>query len=481
MNKYLIEILKVQSSVILPGLGALMVASTRTGKIVFNPHLKFNDGSLARFIAEKEGIDKQEAENKIAKFIREIEAELGKGNRYEIFEFGSFFNNKDGKIDFEMKEDLKSDMSKSEVPKKEEKKAAPVKKEEPKVSATPKKEDPLIKKEPIKKEEPKKDEKKTADKVEETDIKNSFIPNVDKPKVDEKKSELKTEVKKAEKAAEKTTDEIKDTKEKLGASIPVASSSKVDSKQDKNTFTPTNEKKEEPKKEAPKTVIAGQKTTAKPADKPAKKTTDKKQKSVAKKDQKEKKKRKLWPWIVLLLILGGGGVSAYIFKDEISKFLYTGVDDEHGEEDEHSEESVENHDDEEHHVIPDSLDVDYDPELHGENAVAATEQDEQATEEVVEEVVEEEVVEEQPVVTKTNNSSPGGSYHIIGNAFGDKSNAESYVSTMNSKGYSAKILGRFDNLYLVSIKAYDSRSAANSGLSSVSGDASGAWVFKYPK
>ncbi|MDA7804158.1 hypothetical protein N8987_06245, partial [Crocinitomix sp.] len=93
MNKYLIEILKIQNSVILPGLGALMAPSQKTGKVVFNQHLKFNDGSLARFIVEKEGIDLQEAQNKVAKFIREIEAELGEGNSYDMFEFGKFIKN----------------------------------------------------------------------------------------------------------------------------------------------------------------------------------------------------------------------------------------------------------------------------------------------------------------------------------------------------------------------------------------------------
>ena len=70
MNKYLIEILKIQSSIILPGLGALMVPSQKSGTIVFNQHLKFNDGGFARYIAEKEGIDVQEAQNRVAKFIR---------------------------------------------------------------------------------------------------------------------------------------------------------------------------------------------------------------------------------------------------------------------------------------------------------------------------------------------------------------------------------------------------------------------------
>ena len=59
--------------------------------IAFNPHLKFNDGVLAKVIAEKEGTDEQAAQNQVAKFVREIEAELGKGNSYDMFAFGNFF------------------------------------------------------------------------------------------------------------------------------------------------------------------------------------------------------------------------------------------------------------------------------------------------------------------------------------------------------------------------------------------------------
>ena len=68
---------------------------------------------------------------------------------------------------------------------------------------------------------------------------------------------------------------------------------------------------------------------------------------------------------------------------------------------------------------------------------------EETTEEVVEEVVEETVVD----------NSTGGNYHVIGNAFSDKGNADRYVDDMRSKGYgSAKILGKFDNLHMVSIQ-----------------------------
>ena len=86
MNKYLIELLKIQNTVILPGLGALMIANSKSGKVVFNPLLKFNDGALAKFISEKDGVDVQNAQNQVAKFVREVEAELAKGNSFDIFQ-----------------------------------------------------------------------------------------------------------------------------------------------------------------------------------------------------------------------------------------------------------------------------------------------------------------------------------------------------------------------------------------------------------
>jgi hypothetical protein len=41
MNKYFIEILKNRTLLMIPGFGALTVANRTTGKIVFNPNLKF--------------------------------------------------------------------------------------------------------------------------------------------------------------------------------------------------------------------------------------------------------------------------------------------------------------------------------------------------------------------------------------------------------------------------------------------------------
>ena len=52
---------------------------------------------------------------------------------------------------------------------------------------------------------------------------------------------------------------------------------------------------------------------------------------------------------------------------------------------------------------------------------------------------------------------------------------------MNSKGYSAKVLGRFDGLYMVAIKSFSSLEEATSDVTNVRSEVPKAWVFKYPK
>lgn len=489
MNKYLIEILKIQNSIILPGFGALMVASAKTGKIVFNPLLKFNDGTLAKFIAEKEGIDEQAALNTIAKFVREIETELNKGNSYDVFQFGKFFKDKDGKIDFTMEgEGIKKEVQKETAPAKkvdsaetgkkvDDKKAEKEKKEAEKKAIEDKKaadkkaadEKKIAEKkaEEAKKEAEKKAaadkkvaeiKKEVTEKSDETKAvdkaidKNTFIPVKDiKDKVEE------TSVKKTEATKESTqatsikqkVDSAADTVKKDIKAAPIKEIQKTDTKQEKNTFTPKDEK----------------------SDKQKPSVKDRYKKEKVKKDPKDKKKKSKMPLIIIIVVLlGGGGTAAFLFQDEIKSFLFTGVhEDDKGDNDEHEEN---NHDNSDEDVV--------DEDITDEDVTDEDISDENITEEniVEEDIVEEDIVDE-PVADHSNNASSGGSYHIIGNAFSDKGNAESYVSTMKSKGYSAKILGRFDNLYLVSIKSYDSRGAAESGISSVSSDADGAWVFKY--
>ncbi len=101
MNKYFIQLFLKENTVILPGFGALTAPNGNVEEIMFLPYLKTDDGKLANYIAETEGIDPQDAQNTIAKFIREMEVNLNKGESFDIFQFGSFSKNEMGEIEFQ--------------------------------------------------------------------------------------------------------------------------------------------------------------------------------------------------------------------------------------------------------------------------------------------------------------------------------------------------------------------------------------------
>ena len=102
MDKYIIELLKEESTVIIPGLGALMNGATE-GTYIFNKYLKINDHKLEEYISKTDGVDAQEAANSVAKLVRDINTRLDKGETYDIFGLGKFFKDDDGSVDFESK------------------------------------------------------------------------------------------------------------------------------------------------------------------------------------------------------------------------------------------------------------------------------------------------------------------------------------------------------------------------------------------
>jgi nucleoid DNA-binding protein len=499
MNKYLIELIKLQTSVILPGFGSLMIGNSKTGKIVFNPLLKFNDGALAKYIAQKEGIDQQNAQNQIAKFVREIEAELGKGNSFGIFQLGKFVKNEKGEVEFIHEGDAIIPPAQSTKPAvaKEVKEPVVEKKEEPK---------PEIKAEVVKEVKPIVEQKTEPILPKTPEVKSESL--LDKLKSSESKAETKITdtAKQAEaKATEEASKQIKnsftpDDKKsapisenpkadekpiEITKNIPLAEASKKDpAAQEKNVFKPADAAKKEVEKVESKVeekLVAAadsiksdnKSNEAKADDSKTKKPEPPKKESVKEKFKKDKpqkvkhenpenkkpKKKKRWlVWLILLIIIGGGSAAGWMYQDKIKSFLFAGVGD-HDKDSTHTTTPDHTHD---------STAVSHDTEIIPE--------DTSMTEEIVDEIVEEPVeeVKENPVV---NHSSPGGTYHIIGNAFSSEKNAENYVNKMKEKGYSAQNIGKYNGLYLVSLKSFGSKDEAKNNLSSVKADAEGAYVF----
>ncbi len=91
MDKYLINILKEVNTIIIPGIGALTIVNQATGEVMFMSFMKFDDGKLAEFIAEKEQWELNEAKNLVSKYVRDINTKLDQGDSYDIYQFGSTY------------------------------------------------------------------------------------------------------------------------------------------------------------------------------------------------------------------------------------------------------------------------------------------------------------------------------------------------------------------------------------------------------
>src|SRR5690554_2676600 len=100
MDKYIKQLLEVYSKIILPQFGAIVIEDEETGELMFNEYLTYDDGKLSELIEKESNMDIQEAKNLVAKFVRELQAQLDKGETYAIFQLGEFSKSKDGEVIF---------------------------------------------------------------------------------------------------------------------------------------------------------------------------------------------------------------------------------------------------------------------------------------------------------------------------------------------------------------------------------------------
>lgn len=215
ITKYIVELLKENSRVIVPDLGAFM-ASLKSGapkdsnevkdkNISFNDFLKYNDGLLVNQIIKEEKVSKDEATAKIKEFVNETDKKIRKGEKVAIEGIGSLFLDDRGSIKFIESADA---------------------------------------------ETVKPDEKKVEDKVTEEKI-------VEKQKTEKQKvGEKKVEEKKQETPKKEEKQELKKAAtEGVGKEV-LKSLEKKDDVPDKEEPKKEEPKKEEPKKEVAKTPVA---------------------------------------------------------------------------------------------------------------------------------------------------------------------------------------------------------------------------------
>lgn len=436
MNKYLLEILKDTNTIIIPGLGALTITNKELGEIMFMPYLKHDDGKLSGYIASKDGIDEADAKNLVAKYVREIQNSLDKGDSYDMFEFGTFIKNAAGDIEFSSWQRVKTIKKTAPVPKvetrkkevKEEKKAvAPKKKAEPKSKVEEKKPakkfTPAIK--PVaKKETTSKSKSKTESEV--------------KPKAEAEKAPAKnvTPKAKAETAKEKIIVPIVPIVPRTSPKEPVEAVKKPIEKI-------TKDAKDNTRKLIEKEIKTGA------------------TKNKNKKEKKAKKKRGAGFWIlmVVLALLIGGGTFFGMNYDEYKQYVPFLADN-------------------------NSDDADADDDVLDKMKETMGEEESNGPDEIIddpetsEEPGNEPDVEEPPVENTPSpvTSSENGPYHVIAGAFSSKVNADRLAKKLQDAGLPASVIMN-GGMHTVSMKSFESVSDANASLAEMKGHSSGAWVL----
>lgn len=153
IDKYIAELLKNNTRVIVPDFGAFMVKGSPGSaekQVSFNDFLKYNDGLLVNYIVKQEGIVKDEALKKVQSFVADIQKELKNNKPYKVADLGYLYKDPRGSVRFKKgdespktqtketetsqpKDKSASQPSKTSVTLDDQSKSTPPKKDDPKV------------------------------------------------------------------------------------------------------------------------------------------------------------------------------------------------------------------------------------------------------------------------------------------------------------------------------------------------------------
>lgn len=435
MNKYIIEFLKQEGRVIIPDFGCLSLSDD--GKVVFNTYIKFDDGKLSSFICEQTGSDKQDVINKISAWARELQAQVNTGVDFELVGLGTFYKTGPDEIDF--RSGAASVASTSPV------------EEKPKVE-TPTETEPspeatqatvVADIEPVEVQAAQETEVPTEEAV---------VPKAKKTK-DAKETQIAQPTAKESKQKQNiyippVLGETKVEREKntslddvLGKNTSEENRVEVEAATVENPIEEIHETAAEP--ETPSAPIVETVETVTPIvekaiaeDKPIAETEP----IPNTEEVTVKRKRGVFFYIniFLLFLIIGLSVFAFMYTDEISKWL--GIKTES--------------------VLPEPKD-----EVENTDTLPVSEE---VVEEIVEEIPQEEIVpapDDQPIIEQTPAVAAGGSFHIIVGTFGLKENADRLVQKIRDAGYDGKIITSTANGHTVSFHSYNTKDEAANQIS----------------
>lgn len=424
MDKYLLSILQEVNTIIIPGLGALTLVNADKGEYMFMPYLKHDDGELAKYIAEKEGMEVNDAKNLIAKYVREILAILDKGEAYNMYQFGSFYK-EDGEVAF--KGYTEESGTESVVTQVENRPAE--------------EENAVSDKEP----ETQEDE---VEKVEETESKIIHTEEEESAQSTVTSIEEEDEVpyEEAQEAISELLETNEDADEPQIIPVPVETNQSETIKEEEKILSIVE--KEEIEKGRQK--------------------IEKLKKIQENKPEKKKKSPVFWVLIVLLAIIIGGGTMFAINYNEWKQHIPFLADKK-----ESPKEEIDHKD-----KMEEILGLD-DEEQQEENIQEEIEDDQSdnAEEELEVEETENKITETEEIKSTPEPVRSNGSFHAIAGAFSSKDNADRLATKLKEQGYPAFVSQR-GAMNWVSMKQFSSKEEANASLSELKGVVSQVWIFE---
>lgn len=481
MVKYLLEILKEHNTIIIPGLGALTVTNADTGEIMFMPYLQHDNGKLAEYIADKDGIEEADAKNIVAKFVREIKAELDKGETYAMFELGEFVKKDDGDIEFTHWSNLNNtdDVVMPESP--------TTIAEEPPVNETRIEEEESNEEieivPPSETEQPQLSEveleiretiEETIQEVEEKEeVEIDVVPPVVETPIapEEPKIELTEEEIEIKHVIQEAFEEAPDVELETTSHDDVPPIANAEPKfyeesshiPHEGTFEPSIEHQHEAPEPEERAPLTEEKAAAG---------------EIIEDEKKDKGGVGFWITLIIfaLLIIGGG---AYIGRNynDLKQYVPFLADEEVEKPKEKS-------------LKEQMYETIHGEEEGGESSSTPSEDMNESAEEEPEEIVEEpEIIPEEPkviekpkVVEKPKvtapvvSSSSSGPYKVIAGAFSSEDNANRLAAEFRAKGYNSEVFMKGE-LHAVSMQSYATSEEANANLGKLQSMAPGAWIY----
>ena len=102
LTEFIIEQIKSNNRIIIPDFGAVLSRQNPNGIITysFSPFLKYNDGVIVNYLANKNNLSKDDALAQIKEYINKLKSEIKQKGDFTFFGIGKLVD--DGKGNFKM-------------------------------------------------------------------------------------------------------------------------------------------------------------------------------------------------------------------------------------------------------------------------------------------------------------------------------------------------------------------------------------------